>query len=148
MGIGSASIMMNEILKLIHYCKLENVEIIRMGSSGGLGVKPGTLIVTEKAFDPLLENAYTLIQCGKQIKLKAEADSELSQSLIDTGLRLGLKIEKGNTISTDDYYEAQARWDGAFCDFSEQEKMDYLTRAHDEFGVRNFEMEATMLLAF
>ena len=32
--------------------------------------------------------------------------------------------------------------------FLEREKMAYLKRAHEEFGVRNFEMEATMLLAF
>ena len=63
MGIGSASIMMNEILKLIHYCKLtETVEIIRMGSSGGVGVKPGTLIITQQAYDPLLQPFYTLIE--------------------------------------------------------------------------------------
>ena len=55
---------------------------------------------------------------------------------------------EGNTISTDDYYEAQARMDGAFCDFTEKEKMDYLKKCHDEFGVRNFEMEATMMMAF
>ena len=53
--IGSASIMMNLILKLIRYCKLgDDVKIIRMGSSGGLGVKPVTLIITQQAYDPLL----------------------------------------------------------------------------------------------
>ena len=62
MGIGSASIMMNEILKLVHYCNLTNVKIIRMGSSGGLGVKPGTIIITDQAYDPLLQPFYTLIK--------------------------------------------------------------------------------------
>ena len=62
MGIGSASIMMNEILKLVHYCKLTDVKIIRMGSSGGLGVKPGTIIITDQAYDPLLQPFYTLIK--------------------------------------------------------------------------------------
>ena len=38
--------------------------------------------------------------------------------------------------------------DGAFCDFSEKEKMDYFKKCHDDFGVRNFEMEATMMMAF
>ena len=38
--------------------------------------------------------------------------------------------------------------DGAFCDFSEKEKMEYLKKCHDEHGVRNFEMEATMMMAF
>ena len=55
---------------------------------------------------------------------------------------------KGNTISTDDYYEAQARMDGAFCDFTENDRMDYLKNCHENHGVRNFEMEATMIMAF
>ena len=57
--------------------------------------------------------------------------------------RLNLRAELGNTISTDDYYEAQARMDGAFCSFTNSEKMDYLTKASNEFGVKNFEMEGT-----
>merc|ERR1711990_648056 len=71
MGIGSASIMINEILKLVYYCRLQNVKIIRMGSSGGLGVKPGTLIITKSALSPLLEPFYNLVECGKERKLPA-----------------------------------------------------------------------------
>lgn len=32
-----------------------DVKLIRMGTSGGLGVKPGTIVVTEKALNPLLQ---------------------------------------------------------------------------------------------
>ena len=38
--------------------------------------------------------------------------------------------------------------DGAFCDFDEGTKMEYLQKSFDQFGVRNFEMEATLFLAF
>lgn len=40
----------------------------------------------------------------------------------------------------------QGRLDGAFCDFSEQDKMDYLEKLKD-FGVVNIEMEATIFAA-
>ena len=73
---------------------------------------------------------------------------ELNAGLLAAAEKLNLSVQIGNTISTDDYYEAQARRDGAFCDFSEDEKMAYLKRAHDDRAIRNFEMEATMMLAF
>jgi uridine phosphorylase len=37
----------------------------------------------------------------------------------------------------------QGRLDGAFCDFTEQDKMDFLERCK-EIGVVNIEMEATI----
>ena len=87
--MGSASIMLNEMLKLIYFCKLENVKVIRMGSSGGLGVNPGTLIVTKSALSPLLEPFYTLVECGKERKLLAEPDPKLNKDLITAAKKLG-----------------------------------------------------------
>ena len=40
----------------------------------------------------------------------------------------------------------QGRLDGAFCDFTEKEKMDYLKRIHKE-GVKNIEMESLSFAA-
>lgn len=37
----------------------------------------------------------------------------------------------------------QGRLDGAFCEFSESDKLDYLNKLHD-FGVINIEMESTI----
>ena len=92
MGMGSASIMLNEMLKLIYFCKLENVKIIRMGSSGGLGVNPGTLVITKTALSPLLEPFYTLVECGKERKLVAEPDQKLNQDLITAAKTLGKQL--------------------------------------------------------
>lgn len=36
--------------------------------------------------------------------------------------------------------------DGAFCDFTENDKMEYLNKLHD-FGVVNIEMECTIFAA-
>ena len=87
--MGSASIMLNEMLKLIYFCKLENVKIIRMGSSGGLGVNPGTLIITKSALSPLLEPFYNLVECGKERKLPAQPYPKLNQNLITAARNLG-----------------------------------------------------------
>lgn len=52
----------------------------------------------------------------------------------------------GKTMCTYDFYEGQGRLDGAFCDFSEADKMEYLHKLSD-FGVVNIEMEATTFAA-
>lgn len=46
----------------------------------------------------------------------------------------------GKTMCTYDFYEGQGRLDGAFCEFTESDKMDYLEKLRD-FGVVNIEME-------
>lgn len=40
----------------------------------------------------------------------------------------------------------QGRLDGAFCEFTESDKMEYLNKLHD-FGVVNIEMESTIFAA-
>lgn len=49
-------------------------------------------------------------------------------------------------MCTHDFYEGQGRLDGAFCDFTENEKMDYLTKVHKS-GVVNIEMESLAFAA-
>lgn len=47
----------------------------------------------------------------------------------------------------DDFYEGQGRLDGAICEYTEDDKMDFLKRASRE-GVRNIEMESLQFGAF
>ena len=57
-----------------------------------------------------------------------KSDPILNQQLLTAAGECGLRAELGNTISTDDYYEAQARMDGAFCNFSAENRREYLMR--------------------
>lgn len=52
----------------------------------------------------------------------------------------------GKTMCCSDFYEGQGRLDGAFCDFSETEKMEYLTHVHSN-NVLNIEMESLAFAA-
>lgn len=81
---------------------------------------------------------------GKLVQRPAKLDKKLSRELkalaepedpYDTII--------GKTMCTNDFYEGQGRLDGAFCDFTEQDKMDYLERLQN-FGVVNIEMESTI----
>jgi uridine phosphorylase len=46
-------------------------------------------------------------------------------------------------MCADDFYEGQGRLDGAFCEYSEDVKIAYLTKLYKN-GVRNIEMEAVI----
>lgn len=61
MGISSISILLHEILKLLHYAKCTNVTLFRIGTSGGIGVEPGTVVITNKAVDELLRPFHELV---------------------------------------------------------------------------------------
>ena len=49
-------------------------------------------------------------------------------------------------MCTYDFYEGQGRLDGAFCEFTEKDKMDYLEKLRDA-GVVNIEMEGETYFA-
>nr|CAB3267524.1 uridine phosphorylase 2 [Phallusia mammillata] len=143
-GIGnpSLSVVLNEMLKLIHHAGCTDVSFFRIGTSGGLGMKPGTVIITKQAYNGLLENCYRQVICGKEIRYPADTNPQLAEDLLKCAKDFKIEAIAGNTMGTNDFFEEQARLDGAFCEFSRQEKSDFLKRAHDEFGIRNFEMES------
>ncbi len=64
-------------------------------------------------------------------ELKSIADQEISE----------FKTVSGTTMCALDFYEAQARLDGAFCDITAEQKINYLNQLRDA-GVVNIEMEA------
>ncbi|VDM97242.1 unnamed protein product, partial [Onchocerca ochengi] len=73
-------------------------------------------------------------------------DAEVYQQLHKAAIQLKIPVQIGKTLSTDDFYEGQARLDGAFCDYTEQQKFAFLNRLYNE-GVRNIEMEAICFAA-
>ena len=43
--------------------------------------------------------------CGKAFKFESKCNKELSGNIYEFGKNLGLKIQKGNTMSCDGFYE-------------------------------------------
>lgn len=66
MGIPSLSILIHEILKLLHHAKCTNVTLFRIGTSGGIDVPAGTVVITEKAVDELLRPFYEQVNILKR----------------------------------------------------------------------------------
>ena len=54
MGIPSLSIVFHEILKLLHHAGATDVKFFRLGTSGGLGLEPGSVVISQTAKDGLL----------------------------------------------------------------------------------------------
>lgn len=152
MGPASMSIAMHELLLMCQVAKvIDKVTFIRFGTCGGIGVQPGTLCITNKAFDPLFNEHIELKVCGKLIKRPAVIDQATSTCLYEFVSKepnheeLGhYDIKLGATIGTNDFYEEQGRTNGAICDHSQQDKFDFLQRAQQN-GVVNMEMESNHL---
>lgn len=118
---------------------------------GGIGVKSGTICITNKAYDSLFQDFVELKICGKLVKREAKIDLETSKLLFDLAIKepnhelLGdYEIRQGATIGTNDFYEEQGRTNGAICEHTQEDKMNFLHRAQ-ELGVINMEMESNYL---
>lgn len=146
-GMPSMLIALHEVAKLLHYAGA-NACFIRVGTSGGIGLEPGTMVVAEKGCMGNLEVHYEKIELGQKRRYETHLDEQLRNGLIATAKELGLPHCTGLTCGTDDYYDGQGRMDGALMPwFSQEEQKQFLNRAFAA-GVRNFEMEAPAFASF
>jgi len=52
---------LHELLKLVKYARCQDPIFLRIGTCGGLGVPPGTVVVTKDAFNGLLRNEHQIV---------------------------------------------------------------------------------------
>ena len=146
MGAPSILIFLHELSKLMDYAGCEQVQFIRIGTSGGLGIEPGTVIVSQAVLNGKLEPYLEQIGLGKTVKYPTGIHLPLAEAILAS--QGDLRAEFGITMGTDDFYEGQGRMDGALLPpYTEEEKMSFLKQAH-ALGVRNIEMESTAFAAF
>ncbi|XP_018598604.1 uridine phosphorylase 2 isoform X2 [Scleropages formosus] len=147
MGIPSISIMLHELIKLLYHARCRDVMLFRIGTSGGIGLAPGTVVITDKAVDSSFRPRFEQVVLGNVIVRSTELDKDLAQELLSCSAEIpDLAAIIGDTMCTYDFYEGQGRLDGALCSFSQEEKLDYLRKAY-RAGVRNIEMESTVFAA-
>jgi len=146
MGMPSMSIMLHELFKLLRHAKCKDVMVFRIGTSGGIGIPPGTIVVTEQAYNALLEPTFTTECIGKIVSYPTTLDGALCDELCKVASAMDLPAIKAKTAGTNDFYEGQGRLDGALCCYNEKDKMAFLEQAKN-LGIRNFEMEAPAFAA-
>nr|XP_014965674.2 uridine phosphorylase 2 isoform X2 [Macaca mulatta] len=147
MGIPSISIMLHELIKLLHHARCCDVTIIRIGTSGGIEIAPGTVVIMDIAVDSFFKPQFEQVILDNIVTRSTELDKELSEELFNCSKEIpNFPTLIGHTMCTYDFYEGQGRLDGALCSFSREKKLDYLKRAY-KAGVRNIEMESTVFTA-
>ncbi|XP_058985604.1 uridine phosphorylase 1 isoform X2 [Musca domestica] len=146
-GMSTMSVVLHELLKLVHYAQCDDPVFIRLGTSGGVGVAPGTVVVTKEAYNGYLRNEHEIAILGKKVLRPAIFDEQVAKDLMTcSSYQRDYEIVWGNTMAAECFYEGQGRLDGASCDYTEADKMAFLQRAFEK-GIRNIEMEATMFSA-
>lgn len=142
MGVPSISILLHEIIKLMYHAKVKDPIFFRIGTCGGIGLEGGTVVVSEEAVDAMMNNYYEVPMLGKLVKRPAKFDRKLFRELKNLADPEDPYVTtSGKTMCTCDFYEGQGRLDGAFCEYTEADKMEYLQQLRNQ-GVVNIEMEA------
>mmetsp|Transcript_10696 Transcript_10696/g.18899 ORF Transcript_10696/g.18899 Transcript_10696/m.18899 type:complete len:293 (-) Transcript_10696:77-955(-) len=142
MGGPSVSIAVNEVILALKLAEnKEDVTFYRIGTTGGIGVGFGSVVVTSEALNEDLEPVYHIHHLGKRKSFPAVLDQELSEALAEDERAI-----LGKTVTANCFYENQGRMDGGFCEHTLEDKMNFLQHLHDK-GVRNIEMEIIIFSA-
>ncbi|XP_066147459.1 uridine phosphorylase 1 isoform X2 [Euwallacea fornicatus] len=142
MGVPSIGILLHEMIKLMYHAKCRDPIFFRIGTCGGLGLEPGTVVISDQAVDGLGNHYYSVPILGKIVKRPAVFDKKLVREMKALASPDDpYETTVGTTMCAEDFYEGQGRTDGAFCDFTEADKLEYLENLMKK-GVSNIEMEA------
>ncbi|XP_072197230.1 uridine phosphorylase 2 isoform X2 [Excalfactoria chinensis] len=107
MGIPSVSIMLHELIKLLHHAKCRDVTIIRIGTSGGLGVQAGSVVITDRAVDACFQPRFEQVVLGDVVVRGTDLDGGLVEELLACSEAIpDFPTLVGHTMCTYDFYEA------------------------------------------
>jgi uridine phosphorylase len=148
MGMPSASILLHEITKLLFHAGVKHPTYIRIGTSGGINVEPGTVVISNGVLNGFLQPYHDVVIHGKVVHRSTAIDTTLADEILScANVSPAISATTGKTLATDDFYEGQSRLDGAICEYTEQEKLDFLKNLQ-QAGVRNIEMESGVVASF
>lgn len=146
-GIPSMTVLLQEIIKLLSYAKAKDPIIFRIGTSGGLDIPPGSVVISSWAMNGSLKKSYEIPIMGKMLELDSTFDMRLNQELYHLAKEeKGFLTMIGGTMAADDFYRGQARLDGPFCHYNENDKLNFLHKL-ESLGVKNIDMEVTAFAA-
>ncbi|XP_046357428.2 uridine phosphorylase 1-like isoform X4 [Haliotis rufescens] len=146
-GVPSMSVALHELLKMLFYARSRDVTFIRIGTCGGIGVPPGSVIVSNAAVNGKMEPAFETVVLAKGIHRPIIVDQELASQISSCSRTEDpFKVILGKTYCTDDFFEGQARTHGAVCDISEEDELQFVKHLNSQ-GVKNIEMESAGFFA-
>ena len=106
-------------------------------------------MITSESVDGLFRSEYRQIVLGKEQRRPTTCDQGLVEDLLRIGKQnethCGVSVISGTTFCAHDFYEGQGRLDGAFCEYTVENKFDFLHLCKQN-GVKNIEMESLCFL--
>ncbi len=153
MGMPSASIAVQELMRLVYFLKrgdlaaLAEVFWARVGTSGGVGLPGGTIVVSTEGVMADLR-PYRVLNGGMgEYWFDSTFPRDVAEAVAAANADNGLEVVLGKTVAGNEFFLEQFRLDGAVCMETPQTKMAWLEWIHDN-GVRNIEMEGAMLAGY
>jgi uridine phosphorylase len=155
-GLGSADIVLHELTSMLRAakpgCAADAFCFIRCGSSGGISVPAGSLVVSTGVLNGAAEPLLRTTVLGLPVARAASLCPVLTGRLLAHAEAIAgdWPVVAGKTLCCDTFYAGQARLDGAYGDeeYGDRERRDFLKLCRDSHGVANFEMESLALGAF
>ena len=111
---------------MLYHARCSNITVIRIGTSGGIGLEPGSVVITWQAVDECFKPEFAQIVLGKRVVRSTNLDAQLVQELRQCASDLNeFPTVVGNTVCIMDVYKGQGRLDGALCSCTEKDKHAY-----------------------
>ena len=153
MGMASASIAVQELMRMVFFLKGGNLEAMsevfwaRVGPSGGVGLPGGSVVVTTEGVMADL-GPYRLLKGGSgEYRFDGSFPTDVAEAIVAAGASAGIPVEMGRTVAGNEFFLEQFRLDGAVCMETPESKMAWLEWINAE-GVRNIEMEGAMFAGY
>lgn len=153
MGMPSASIAVQEAMRMVYFLKngdldaLDAVFWARVGTSGGVDLPPGTMVLTTEALMADLK-PFRLLQGGHgEYVFDGTFPAAPRAAIIAANAGNGIPIVEGKTVSGNEFFLEQFRLDGAINFETVESKQAWLQWLAAN-GVRNIEMEGAMLAGY
>ena len=153
MGMPSASIALQELMRMVFFLKGGDVDAMdevfwcRVGTSGGVGLPGGTVVVSSEGLMADLK-PYRLLNGGTgEYWFDGRFPAATSQAIIAANEHTDFEIVAAKTVAGNEFFLEQFRLDGAICLETPETKMGWLRWLHDN-GVANIEMEGAMLAGY
>lgn len=154
MGMPSASIAVQELMRLVFFLKrgdlaaMDEVFWCRVGTSGGVGLPGGTVVVSSEGLMADLKPYRVLRGRDGEYWFDGRFPAATREAIIAANQGIDdLTVVSGKTVAGNEFFLEQYRLDGAVCFETPETKMAWL-RWLDENGVRNIEMEGAMLAGY
>lgn len=153
MGMPSASIALQELMRMVFFLKrgdldaMDEVFWCRVGTSGGVGLPVGTVVVTSEGLMADLK-PFRLLNGGTgEYWFDGHFPAATAEAIIAANESADFDIISGRTVAGNEFFLEQFRLDGAICLETQESKMGWL-RWLQENGVVNIEMEGAMIAGY